>query len=78
MNEVYQKEINSGKTELSVNETVKKKAKSFIKKYMSSKGSVFKVGHSPTSDPVLGNHDQDSQNADGGSLDGCMHAISDV
>lgn len=75
---MYQKEINSGKTELAVNETVKKKAKSFIKKYMTSKGSVFKVTHSPTSDPVLSRHDQDSQNADGASLDECANAVSDT
>ena len=79
MNEVYQKEINSGKTELAVNETVKKKAKAFIKKsmqaYMSSKG--FKVTSSPTSDAAHCN-DQDSQHTDAGSQDESSNVISDA
>lgn len=78
MNEVYKKEIESGKTELAVNGTVKTKAKSFIRKYMSSKGPVFRV-NSPISDPVLGSHDTDSPMPDAGSLpDDCMNVISDA
>lgn len=41
--EVYLKEINSGKIELVINETVKTKARNYIKKYMASKGPVFKI-----------------------------------
>ena len=76
VNEVYQKEINSGKSELAVNETVKKKAKVFIKKYMSSKGSGLKMSHSPASDPTTCCNDQDSQGATAGPLDDCTPSIS--
>lgn len=77
VNEVYQKEINSGKSELAVNETVKKKAKAYIKKYMSSKGSVFKETHSP-SDTTFCHNDQDYQNMDNTSPDACSNAVSDA
>lgn len=78
VNEVYEKEIESGKTELAVNEPMKKKAKKFIAKYMSSRGAVFKVIHSPTTDTGFCDNDQDSQNMDSTSPDVCSNAVSDI
>lgn len=49
-NEIYAKEVKSGKTDLVVNEVVKKKSKGYVKKYMATRGTVFKVSHdSPAS-----------------------------
>lgn len=48
-NEIYAKEVKSGKTDLVVNETVKNKSKGYIKKYMNTRGPVFSIDHSPTS-----------------------------
>lgn len=66
-NEVYQKEINSGKTELFVSEIVKSKAKNYIKKYMATKGNLHKVPHSPSShhsNSILGNSEDHSMEAE--------------
>lgn len=53
-NEIYAKEVKSGKTDLVVNETVKNKSKGYIKKYMNTRGPVFRIDHSPAS------HDTDN------------------
>ena len=54
-NEVYAKETNSGKADLTINESVKRKATDFIKKYMAKKGKVFRANHSPIGQTTANN-----------------------
>lgn len=40
--------MKTGKTDLVVTDIVKKKSKGYVKKYMATRGPVFRLGHSPT------------------------------
>lgn len=74
-NEIYAKEVKTGKTDLVVNDVVKKKSKGYVKKYMATRGPVFRLGNSPAQEddnPVssLTTNDEEAIAEDDGQVEG--------